>query len=211
MRSPMFLGFLFASCVTTHSGPVHEFKAPRLNLSCALNPKVDSEHFKVVTCVFENVGDDWVDVAVESVNVAGAKVSTPEDTLAFSEAWSNQVRQDRYNTDLALGALMVGGLVLAAASGSRGVQEAGLAAAGGAAATGAGLTLRDEYRDVQYGSSYGKDHLLNGTMRLPPEGFVRRSALLEQEKGLVKLGPSVELCLKRPTTCVTLDLPKPVR
>lgn len=209
MRSLPLLVFTLVGCVTTHSGPVHELKDSRLNVSCAPNPAVDSDRFKLITCAFENVGDDWTNVSVDSVKVADAKVSTPEETVAFAEAWSNQAKQDRYNTDLALAGAMVGGLVLAIAGGSSQVSGAGLGIASGAALTSAGRDVRDEYREAQYGRSYGADHMMGGAMRIPPEGFVRRSVLLEQKKGQTTLGRTIDLCLKQSTTsCITVDFPQ---
>src|SRR5689334_12423519 len=87
-----FLGaHLLSSCVTTHANEEVVRANGNLIVSCAPNPEIDAERFKLLSCTFENRSDSWLTVKARRLTLGDdveARVSSPEDIADFSVAWA---------------------------------------------------------------------------------------------------------------------------
>jgi len=218
MRSLLSVAVIAAmtsACVTTHTGDVVEGEGGRLAMSCDRRNDVDATYFRAYTCTLENKGATWLDVSVRDLQLlpAGgqAKLSTPNDILAFEDAYKHERAARKHNTDMALGVLALGGAALALGSGNETTAGAGALTAVSAVSVGAGIEAVDDYRKVQHGeATYSNEHLLAKTIRVPPGSYTRRTFLVEASDENAPTG--FKVCLSSPSTdCYDLPIAKAER
>jgi hypothetical protein len=191
-------------CVHTHMGKPVTDSDWGMTISCDEDTDVDDKHFFVVACTLENQSESWKRVTFKDIHFVDKAVvrSTPEEVHAFAEAYEFKAKQMEHNTSLALGAIMLGGLAIAAGSNNPGLAGAGFAAAAGGALYESGRAIRRDVNDATYPEIvYAKNHILGEKVEVPPGLFVRKLAVFQRlEKNF---NPTeLELCDEK--RCVTV-------
>lgn len=184
------------SCATVHySEPIEK---DSIKMSCTDHPLDGVESFRSVLCSFENTSDQWIRVSVVDLsiktNAKDLKVSTVQETLDFQEAWALQRAQDRWNSDLAITTLALGGSILAISSQNDGVAALGATTAAGAIAYGAGRDLSQAHEKAQYPTN----HILNDLgFRIPPHMYVKKYAIVQQAADSQSVVKAFKICMKK--------------
>lgn len=195
----VLVGAVVSGCVTTHYGETNSLGEGKIHASCS-NPESLTSEFASVSCTFENMTDQWVDVeAVQAGFKDDGKVIsplTPEQTLAFMKAYRYKKTKDDTNFNLAVGSLALAGVAVAAASGNSSVARTGAAVGLGALATSAGGQVIDEVHDAQY-PRYGEAHMLGPATNIPAKLFVRRTIIFQSTPRRLSRG-QLEICMKLP-------------
>lgn len=208
VKAVLVLGLLVSGCVTTHYGRESNVAEGKLHVSCS-NLQWITDQFASVSCSFENMTNEWVNVEVESVKIIRSKETivplSPSQTMAFAKAYQFEKDKNDSNTGLALSAVMVGGLVVAGASGNSHVATAGAGAALGAAGYTVGKKIAEDIHNIQY-ARYSEDHILGGETSIPAKLFVRKAAVFQISDPSVAFEASapaarqarLEICFKTP-------------
>lgn len=196
---PFVLSAYLSSCVTTHYRDPETAADGKLKISCS-NPDWLTDQFGVVSCTFENMTQNWVDVQSSEIKISDSTNSnfsplTAEQTHSFIKSYEFKRKQSDTNTDLVLTSLVIGGLA-ASLSSNANVSGVGLGVAGTSAAYGAGREVSRTIHGAQY-PNYGEDHILGPNVSIPAGLFVRRSAIFEV-RGLKRDIASVEICFTQP-------------
>ena len=191
------LSFFASSCVTTHYRTPDVAHEGKMKVSCS-DPERLTDQFLAVSCTFENTSQDWMDLESSGVNLANEKRIEPltaDQTRSFLKSYEFQTKQNETNTNLLLSSLVVVGAV-ATLSGNSSVSGVGAGVAGGALATAVGRDVRKTIHDAQY-PEYGEDHILGAKVNLPPNLYVRRSAIFQVKNGEEAIN-EIEICFKAP-------------
>src|SRR6478735_2096830 len=206
--SALVLAAFLLACATTHVNTAVPLAQTSVQGSCSYRPDIQIESASVIACVMENTGRDWQDLVIRSVRYPDQQdvtIVSPPDLQTLVEAYRQKKKRSDSNTDLVLGGLTMGGMMVAGFGGDQATRNAGRVAAIGGTAGMIGKEAHKEYSEAQYGSGgYGEQHLLSGNLRIPPDLSMRRQIVINNPS---KKPKTMEICWDQPKdVCTVLEL-----
>lgn len=178
----LILSIIFLSCASTMPGQDVPTGSTDLSVTIKRDPIFSNEIIQMYQLSIKNTTNDWLEI--DGVKMSGAQevdVLVGERISTWIEACLLEKKVSDYNTALVLGAVAVGGAVVAGSSSHQQTATVGAIVSLGSISA---LAVKDYQRSknkVDFQRAFPEKHVFQDTI-IPPGKVIQRWILVENRK-----------------------------